>query len=517
MQETRPQFNLWVEPWIGLETRDGQVIRIGIEQTLLQAQHFTSLYDPSPLVIVGIHRLLVAVLQSVLHPKSKADIRSLWRAGCFPENAVRAFGEQFKHRFDLFSETEPFLQSGDIPTSPLKKADTKTVAYLTPETPSGTAVTHFRHGSEDAHFYCQACLAAGLVTLPAFSTSGGSGIKPSINGVPPIYILPGGETLFESLLASLLLPNYQPSIANREEDMAWWVRKPLIQRSSEVQRVGYLHSLTFAARRVRLHPQPMQSPCTRCGQLMPWGASQMTFEMGESRPKDAELWFDPFAAYKANKEKKYTPIRPTEGKATWREFSSLFLHHQNNAVIRPAVLDQITEFSEEGIGPQNQLHFFRCIGMRTDMKAKIFEWVDTGFDVPAGVLRSEDAGVVADDALKFADDCEQAIKSVFRQVFGGKSKKSERNLSLKKTMTECYWAELAPAFRRFMLRLAAPEQESSAYNTWLEVVVDCAFRSFQTAAEETGDDAEAMRMRIDGERRCRGKLYYLLNQERNTL
>ena len=511
---TKPTFNLWTEPWISLEQSDGQIVRLGIEQTLLRAQDFRTIYDTSPLAVAGIHRLLTAVLQAAVQPKAKADLKRIWKAGCFSEDCIRAFGSQYAHRLDLFSEAEPFLQSADIPLQPEKKSAGKTVGYLTPDTPSGTAVTHYRHGGEDSHLYCPACLAGGLVAVPAFATSGGAGIKPSINGVPPIYILPGGESLFESLLSSILLPDYLPKIADRGQDMAWWAREPEIFRGSEVLRVGYLHSLTFPARRVRLHPVPMQVPCTRCGRQDQWGARDMVFEMGESRPKDAETWFDPFAAYKMNKDKKYIPIRPTEGKATWREFSSLFLQHKGSDVIRPGVLEQMAELAEDEIGPENGRRFFRCIGMRTDMKAKVFEWIDAGFDVPAEMLRDENAGLVVDDALAFANECERKVKFVYRLVFGGKSKKSERNLRIKNAMVEAFWSGLANPFRIFVSELGDPDQEAAVYDAWLKTVVDQALVVFRSAVEQTGDDAEAMRLRIEGERRCRIQLYGLLKQER---
>ena len=519
MQETttKPSFNIWTEPWIGLEQRDGKIVRMGIAQTLLQAQTFSTIYDTSPLYVAGIHRLLTAVLQSALQPKKRADLKQIWKAGCFPEDKIQTFAALYAHRFDLFSEAGPFLQSADIPLALDKKGSGKTVAYLTPDTPSGTAITHYRHGGEDSHLYCPACLAGGIVTVPAFATSGGAGIKPSINGVPPIYILPGGETLFESLLSSILLPDYLPKIADREKDLAWWVRDPLVPRGSEMLRVGYLHSLTFAARRIRLHPVPMQEPCTRCGHKAQWGAREMTFEMGESRPKDSEIWCDPFASYRMNKDKKAIPVRPTEGKATWREFSSLFLHHKGSEIVRPGVLDQIAALEEDGVGPPDRRRLFRCIGMRTDMKAKVFEWIDAGFDIPVDVLRDENAGMVVDDALAFANECERKIKNIYRQVFGGKAKKSERNLRLKSAMLERYWTALAGPFADFIGKLGDESHEEQTYNDWLKLVVDLALVTFTEAAEQIGDDAEAMRLRTDGERRCRIQLYTLLKQERNEI
>ncbi len=89
----------------------------------------------------------------------------------------------------------------------------------------------------------------------------------------------------------------------------------MVKKSSTVYEVGYLHSLTFPARRVRLHPEALPIQCSRCNGESEWAVRQMVFEMGESREKYAEFWFDPFAAYKIDKEKPI-PIRPVEGKVT---------------------------------------------------------------------------------------------------------------------------------------------------------------------------------------------------------
>ncbi|MGD9101521.1 MAG: type I-E CRISPR-associated protein Cse1/CasA, partial [Anaerolineae bacterium] len=97
--EPLPTFNLWTEPWITLERLQGGTERQGIEQTLLRAQEFAFIYEPSPLVVVGIHRLLTAILQDVLRPRHLSDLVELRRAGQFPVEDVRAFGERYAGRF----------------------------------------------------------------------------------------------------------------------------------------------------------------------------------------------------------------------------------------------------------------------------------------------------------------------------------------------------------------------------------------------------------------------------------
>lgn len=501
--EPEPTFNLWTEAWIALENPEGNIERHGLEATLLRAHEYKSIYESSPLAVVGIHRLLVAVLQAALNPQRSTDLKRIWQAGQFSAKAIKDFGKTYAKRFDLFSADAPFLQSADLPLYPGKDDKIKTVAYLSTEIPAGTAVTHYRHGAEDTHVFCPACGAIGLVMMPAFAAAGGAGIKPSINGVPPIYILPGGQSLFESLAASLLRPDYQPQMASKKKDEAWWARKPRVEKGKEVREVGYLHSLTFPARRVRLHPEQLNKACTRCGTVSEWGVRTMVFEMGESRPKEAAFWFDPFAAYKLPDGKsngKPTPIRPVLGRATWREFAGLFLQDSTatkNRTVRPAILDQITDLD---LNKDRQTFSFRSIGLRTDMKAKVFEWIDAGFEVPPAMLRDENAGLVVREAIEFASECAYVISSVFRDVFSGSSKKSERHKGLRVRMGDDYWAALAGPFRQFVLEAAALDRREVARRQWLDTAIQEAKAAFDQAADAVGDDAETLRQRTKGER-----------------
>jgi len=69
-------FDLWTMPWIGLEREDGGIERAGIEQTLLRAHEFRGIFEVSPLVVVGIHRLLTAILQQIFSPGSEEELKN---------------------------------------------------------------------------------------------------------------------------------------------------------------------------------------------------------------------------------------------------------------------------------------------------------------------------------------------------------------------------------------------------------------------------------------------------------
>jgi CRISPR system Cascade subunit CasA len=500
----KPSFNLWTEPWITVERRGGARVHLSIEQTLLDARDLLTLYDSSPLVVVGIRRLLTAILQDTLDPQDEDDLADLWDAGCFPEQAIRNFGAQYAHRFDLFSKDEPFLQSADIPLQPKKRDKRWEIAILFFELPTSTFVAHYRHGLSDDHAFCPACAARGLLTIPPFATSGGAGIKPSINGVPPIYVLPGGATLFERLWASLILPDARPSAASTTEDAVWWRHAPVVDYKAEVHEIGYLHSLTFPARRVRLHPERIDTPCTRCGATSDWGVRTMVYQMGESRPRDAPFWQDPFAAYRVRGDAP-TPIRPQQGKALWREFAALFLpttseEGKKEHTLPPSVLYQRGELAANDIGPDYGLFPVRCVGLRTDMKAKIFEWLDTGFDVPTSLLRDVNGSDVVRQGIDLAAECARSIARTFRQTFGRAG--AEHHVNVKNRMVDAYWAALADPFRTFVNGAATRETRKAARVDWVERAVAEGKAAFRAAAESVGDNVIALRQRVEGVDQC---------------
>ena len=510
------QFDLWNEPWIGLEKEGGGIVRLGIGQALLCAHEFSGIYELSPLVVVGIHRLLTAILQDMYSPAADKDLRRLWSMRQISPGDLLAFATKFGDRFDLFSPDMPFYQSADVSPVPVKGENIKSIANILPDVPSGTEHTHYRHGVQADQIFCPVCAAGGMVALPAFSTSGGAGIKPSINGVPPLYVIPCGSNLLESLLLSLVLPNYQPTARSVDNDMVWWKRDPRIPRSAEVVSVGYLHSLTFQPRRVRLYPEVVESNCSRCGQPTTIGVRRMIFDMGESRPKDAPAWFDPFAAYKVRNTKPPIPIRPVEGKAAWREYSNLFLKKPdddaapNEKTIRPSVLDQIANLREGEINAVS----LRGVGMRTDMKAKVFEWVDTGFEVPGSLLRDEIAGYQIDKGIQYASSCAGTIASVFRKTFGGSGKDAARYTQLKSAMMDDYWRELAIPFRRLVTLISTTQTYDEPLADWVEQVTRVAEKCFTKAAEAIGDEGKQLRKRFSGERLCR---IYLLSAKEKEL
>ena len=484
-----PTFNLWVEPWITVERPDGQLERLNIPQTLTQAHQIHTLYEQAMPEEVAIHRLLVAILQAALNPRRKSDLEQVWRDGKFSAEAVRAFGEKYAHRFDLFSAAAPFLQSADLGLHPAKEDKAKPASYLFLEQPAGTAVTHYTHAYDEGQQFCSICATKGILLIPAFTLRGGRSMKASINEVPPMYVIPGGKTLFHSLAASLTRPpKFQPGTA--EVDQPWWEHPPTIGKKAIVKRVGYLHSLTFPARRVRLHPQPGGAPCTRCGQRTPWHVATMVYEMGESLPKDAPWWRDPFAAYRRPRNKKEVknpvPIRPVPGKAVWREFAGLLLPDKPEGgsphAYRPGILDQLETLRYALPYTDDERIPLRVVGLRTDMKAKIFEWQESGFQLTPRLLSDPDCAKTIEQGLDFAARCDSMLKKTFYDYFGGEGK-DKRLEAIAGHMSRRYWEILGQEFQRHIQGYTSQADIEALFHDWLDTVLRHATNLFTEAAE----------------------------------
>lgn len=503
-----PTYNMVDEPWIVAETKDGAIERLGLASALLEAHRLTALRDPSPLVVASTHRLLVALLLDALQPHYVDDLATLLDQGSFARSQIDSFLDRHRSSFDLFASERPFLQSSDLDLAPIRGDAVKPVGYLFPEIPTATQINHFRHQLDDDAVLCPACAAAGLVTIPSFATSGGAGIRPSINGVPPLYILPAGRSLFESLVLSLVLPGFRPVVA-ADKDRPWWRREStVVEHKVEVREVGFLDSLVFPARRVRLHPLHEVARCMRCAETAEPVVRTMVFQMGESRPKDAPFWFDPFAAYRNRDDgKPPVPIRPKAGKATWREFDALFVPSAagdaGNSSQRPRILEQIDLLIDQH---EDRLDFeripFRCIGIRTDMKAKVFEWVDSGFEVPAAVIHEPSLAQQVRVAISMAERCGSAMNRAFRRaVSQGDKNRGDRLSATRERMNASYWSALAIPFRDFVLQLEPALKAGELVNellTWTDGAIRAGRASLETALAAAGDDAAALRERSEG-------------------
>lgn len=496
-------FDLQVERWIPATTRSGAVARLGMLECLEKAHELGEITEPSPLVTVGIYRFLAAVLQRYLVLADEDEWAEVWDIGKFTPELIDAVHRSTEGRMDLFHPTQPFYQSGDIPLKGKPAEGSKSVGYLFPEQPTGTNVAHFSHAGDRSHVYCPACCALGLVTIPAFASSGGAGIKPSINGVPPIYVMPSGGSLFETLMLNYILPAFQPKMAIHPDPGPIWEQGP-VKAGEEQSTAGFCESLTWPARRVRLFPSGY-GRCSRCADDSPSLVRQMVYVQGRSRPKDLPAWDDPWVARRESKGG-MVPIRPRADRDVWRDFSLLFLH-DDQAASRPPVLRQLDTLLTQRLIPSDYGIRFEATILRTDGKAKVFEWHQDQFDFPAALLHGGIAAAPVEAALDRAEKVDFALKAALRKLHPTSDQgrasgpKPPGPVSLETLATRSsrsYWRALEPVFRRSLSSpslIGSMSEQQGWVEEWVKVVIVTARRIFETTVDGFDSDSDALRRR----------------------
>jgi CRISPR system Cascade subunit CasA len=514
-QSANRGFDLFRQPWITCVSPDGGVEQYGIEGLLASADKLSEIIDPSPLVVASVVRLLEAVLLSALAVDDEDDWLDLWERGRFDDDAMRLVGERCSGGMDLFDAERPFFQSSDI--DPAGESErVKSVGYLFPDTATGTAVVHYAHAPESAHAFCPVCCAKGLVMLPAFATSGGQGIKPSINGVPPLYVLPIGRSLFETLLLNYVLPLYRPPGAAALDPGPCWLTGGVVGHKEERASAGFVESLTWPARRVRLLAPVFEGACTRCGCVTGQLTRRIVLDQGVSRPKDAAPWIDPWAAYVWRTDKvgetTVRPLRPQAERQTWRDVGALFLAQVPEAeasargrAARPTIVNQMAALAREArqgglAGVANER--FVAIGIRTDMKAKVFEWRMDSFELPDSVLGLK-AAVSITRALRQAETAAEALGTALLRLHPGTERQNPSWADIRAAMGDevrlarrRYWNELEPEFRLrlFDQQLVGDEEAEAAWLAeWTHVVRATVVPVLEGVLNASDDSADGLR------------------------
>ncbi|NLE98627.1 MAG: type I-E CRISPR-associated protein Cse1/CasA [Propionibacterium sp.] len=509
-------FDLLREPWITCVTVGGGVDDLGIEELLERAHELSEIVDPSPLVVASIMRLLEAVLLSALAIDAEDDWLDLWEAGRFDAAAMAAVRECCEGRMDLFSGQRPFYQSRDIEVTG-KQERQKSVGYLFPDVATRTAVVHYAHAAEDSHAFCPVCCAKGLTMLPPFATSGGRTFTPSINRVPPTYVFPLGENLFRTLLLNYVLPDARPPEARVPDPGPIWAGDGVVGHKEERVSVGFIESLTWQPRRVRLLAPFSSGACTRCGRVSDRLVCRMVFDPGLSRPKDAAPWIDRWAAYTWQKDKtgktsgRPEPMRPKEERQTWRDADALFLARVPDAEVgsrgraaRPVIVNQVARLAGEvrrcGLAAASTARFV-AVGIRTS-KMKVFEWRLDRFEFPVSVLDSAAAGLVM-RALRHAETGGKEIGTALLRLHPGAERESPSWTDIRAAMADAtgaaareYWAALEPKFRSriFDERLADHEEAQAAWLAeWISVVRATAVSVLERVLSAGDDTADGLR------------------------
>lgn len=512
-------FSLWTEPWIPVQELGGGRRKVNLPEALSQAHTLLGISDPSPLITVALHRLLLALVLRTHRLRDTADWERLWNTGRFDAAAVAAYGEGREGQFDLLHPTRPFYQ---VPFMAGEKVHP--VAALALEAASGNNPALFDHGLVEGDAVLPLDRAACyLLAHQAFAVGGGVS-KPFNRMDAPltkgIVVEVLGRNLFETLALNVMTRQYwnrlTPEIG---EDLPFWEEEdpPEPVKEGTVVR-GPLHYLTWQSRQVHLVVDPDRGVVTGC-----------QIAQRYCLPKDGSP-VDPGKCYYASEDKKeagWLPRRLQKDRAAWR-LTHVLLQSTTDGKDRLMVLSWLAALRrrEHDLGT---IELPRAVslavsGLTTDPKlaAKIELWRREEIGLPLAILDDpalvrrvgilmEDAGWVesllrrATEALVWALAERNHLREAVAYLHTGqtgqvKMPPTVAPVARGEGVTLRYWAAMEGPFRTALFQL--PERESadvrSEWHERLRRNARTAFDATLAAQRGTGAPWEVLSVIQDG-------------------
>jgi CRISPR system Cascade subunit CasA len=528
-----PHFNLVDEPWIPCLMREGNTQQdLSLKEVFSRAPEIREIYDPSPLVTVSIHRLLLAILHRNFGPRNRDAWRELWGRGEWNMEQIEGYFATWHHRFDLFDEDRPFYQ---VPF--MHDTDSHSAAALALELVAGNSPLIFNHSiyhnvQGSARTIPPARAAHLLLVRQGYSIGFGKS--------QPFYFVDGhltrgftvlvtGDTLFETLALNLMPYNEQrPLEHNGEDSPAWEQDSPAIpERQGTVPR-GYLDYLTWQSRRIHLIPNGDGTLVERC-------------QIRQNLVL-AEGVLDPFKSYKRDETRGFISRGLQSERAIWRDSHALFEGSDPKAD-QPEVfrwLARVEDLRRLGRIDAQEQYNFGVFGFNTEERqpANIILWRHERLPLPLRYLQAPDLLGRLKDALAQAEQVNGALIGAIGTLAAlllkpdandeeklAKAKKDKRkyldNLIRGLAPARRYWSQLEPHALRLLVALADDRTEDeegdwvygrTALPEWTHKVQRAARDAFRETTASLDTSARALRAVARAEREFERRLRGIIGE-----
>lgn len=483
-------FDLLHEAWLPVRTLDGSPAEVGLREALCNAHDYTGLADPSPMVTLALHRLLLAIAHRAMNgPESHAAWMELWRARRLPADAVSAYLNAHADRFDLFHAEHPFFQVAGLQTIDKNGATPASpVGRLEVTAATGNNAVLFSH-EQDRHprRWPAAVAARHLVCAQATALGGGKGPTTNVFGPHPytshatqvggVGVLLAGRTLAETLILNLVRYDAERPLPKTADDRPIWERDAY-RPPGEHFPDGYVDYLTFPSRYARLIPAGAGSSPEVDGVYIAPGLS-LPREGGPLNP----LW-----AYRIiPSSPQPVPVPMRQHRALWRDSTALFqLPAEGRDDLRPLALREASSPVRAALLSSDARLAIRCFGLAND-KAKALAWTSEELPARVRLLRDVDMVVMVEAALDAAERTWSALRRALRQLAREVLETEQKSAApddigrlANRMLSRCgFWADLDAPFHRFLEHLDDDEDEALA--AWTALLLDVAHASFRRA------------------------------------
>jgi CRISPR type I-E-associated protein CasA/Cse1 len=471
-------FDLLTEKWIPALDLNNSLQEYGIVDLLHKASELTRINESSPFMEFGIYRFLIALTKDIFKLNSFEELETIIDQGKFDFSAISAYMNVWKDRFNLFDKEYPFYQGKMLEQLQGKE---KPISNLIQHIPSGTNVIHFNHVFESNFAISPKVAAKALCALPPFMTMGGSGFSPSINGAPPVYTLIRGKNLFETIVFNCLTESLNIPLNNRD-DPPFWRSNFEFMPKMEHPAGSILLGLTWQPRYVHLLPLKKDGVCMYSGEKSSILIGQMYFEPGL---KPTGSWVDPHVAYRKTSDG-IKPFRQLEARPLWRDYGGLLILNEIGSDFssplpkgvsiqrqKPAIISQFEHLRVNEYIDRDTPLLVSIYSIRTDMKAKIFEWQKDVLGLPFGIILNPSAGLFIENIISQADKIDGLLKYAIKKLYPRDGKSNKNAFKNIQTLASIkFWQELRMIFEKSILpqilsQINDREKEISLKSHWL--------------------------------------------------
>lgn len=535
-----PSFNLLTECWIPcIMDEGGRAEEFGLREVLARAREIREIADPSPLVTVTLHRLLLAILHRNFGPRNASEWEQLWESGRWDQRRLDEYFAAWHDRFDLFHHRYPFYQVASI-----EPQYAVTITKLTHELASpGNATTLFDHTIPDSVAFSPARAARYLLAYQSFAVGGlvslRKGEDPKIcKSADAAPLTKGAVTLVRgtNLFRTLMLNFHQ---YNREseapfpfdlDDTPVWERDEGT-RPEDRHPKGYLDLLTWQSRRIQLFPEtsPTREIAVRRVAIMKGYQFPV---VDERHGRETMLAFRKNEQAKGNQDP-WPAIDFREARAVWRDSLALFQSAAGQRD-RPKMLSWLNELVDEGILDRSLILPLDLYGLSTD-RANVLFWRHEQLPVPLAYLNDENLLDRLRQALalvgvkQVAGVLQQSVNNLARLLLAPESNHPKARqpdgdavgeLARSFGAERVYWARLDMHFRQFLVNLEADRRrdEDSAwvygeteFPTWVRQVRTVAREAFAEATGSLDTSARSLKAAAVAGREFNRRLSAVLN------
>ncbi len=453
-------FNLLQDHWIPCNMESNQFKLLSIENVLFDTQKVVDVSSANPLIEFSIYRLLLAILHRNFGPESRSRWVKIYQAGSWDKTILTKYFKKWRHRFELFNESENRFYQIEAPEVKKETPITKLDHTLS----TGNNATLFDH-SWDADIAPMRLpdVAQLLVAFQNFAVSGGKNYPyyyshaPLISGICAFL---KGENLFETLMLNFIRYDHEHPFNQLEEheDIPFWERDNKSLYEGKEGRIpnGYLDYLTWQSRRLWLIPFSTNDEIR---------VKYVIMAQGEKVKDDWKS--DPQMIYKLNKKNERVLIKLNPERQVWRNAEALLrLNDSEGRIFSPGAINWISKFIPMKIIPSSRRYNLELYGLCNDPKnvAKIINWVHSYIPLPLKYL--EDQSFVA-DVTTFMEKCERIEQSLIKTIdffikgylFPEKPTLTKKAWNEVRAMRNTYqiqiqyWNQIEPHFYRFVLEV----------------------------------------------------------------